>query len=175
MKKYFSQAIAELLELSSSAEIRINVMAITRLLLQQCCYAMIEWLASRALSQDMLPQQELLESLRMPSDGSLVECLEELLYRCERAGWIGIGSIPSLPIEKRSKADSLCKDRSSNIDGLLRTLVTIRNDGGEGHGLPGGFDSPAEIDAVRAINKALAPVLPRAAIGTDRKRVAKAH
>jgi tetratricopeptide (TPR) repeat protein len=167
MKKYFEQAIAELVELHSSAEIRINVMAITRLLLQQCCYAMLEWLASRALSQDMLPQHELLESLRMPSDGSLVECLEELLYRCERAGWTGVGTIPSLSVEKRSKAASLCKDRSSNIDGLLRALVTIRNDGGEGHGLPGGFDSPAEIDAVRVISKALAPVLPRIHLGSD--------
>jgi tetratricopeptide (TPR) repeat protein len=161
MKRYFEDSIAELPGLTSPAEVRINVLAITRLLLQQCCYAMVEWLASRPLSQDMLPQPDLLDSLRMPSDGSLVECLEELLYRCERAGWTGVGSIPSLPVDRRSKAKTLCKDRSSNIDGLLRALVEIRNDGGEGHGLPGGFDSPAEIDAVRAITKALTPILPR--------------
>jgi tetratricopeptide (TPR) repeat protein len=168
MKQYFDRAIAELPDLTSSAEIRINVLAITRLLLQQCCYAMVEWLSSRPLTPNMLPQQELLDSLRMPADGSLVECIEELFFRCERAGWTGIGSIPSLPLDKRSKARTLCKDRPSNIDGLLRALVTIRNDGGEGHGLPGGFDSPAEIDAARVISKALAPVLPWAtSSGTD--------
>jgi len=37
----------------------------------------------------------------------------------------------------------------------------MRNNGGEGHGLPGGFKTAAEIDALVFISNALAPVTPR--------------
>ena len=162
MQKYFDQCVSELAEMTSPLEVRTNVLSLARLALQQCCYGMVEWLAKQSLTLEMLPEEASMRSLMSPTDGALVDALEELLFRCERAGWTGVGMLLARRLERGSKAKSLCKGRPPTIDGLLRALVAIRNDGGEGHGLPGEYDSVAETDAIRAIGRCLLPVMPSA-------------
>jgi hypothetical protein len=160
MQSYFDKCAAELDGMSSPLEVRTNVLALTRLALQQCCYGMVEWLTKQSLTLEMLPEESCMRSLMSPTDGTLVDALEELLFRCERAGWTGIGTLLARRLERESKAKSLFKGRPPTIDGLLRSLVAIRNDGGEGHGLPGEYDPAAEIDAIRAIGTCLSLVMP---------------
>jgi tetratricopeptide (TPR) repeat protein len=145
---------------TSPIEVRLNVVATVRQLLQQCSYSMIEWLSTRKIDATGLPSEELLGSLRQPTDGTLVDAVEELLYLCERAGWLGIAAIPAKFLDKSCPAKSLCTDQPQNIDGLLRSIVEMRNDGAEGHGLPGGYNPAAEISALRELIDAFSPVLP---------------
>lgn len=161
MRAYLEGCIAEAKACTSPAEIRIHVIAILRLILQHCCYGMVQWLSAMRPPPSGLPPASLVDSLKEPSDGTLVEAVEDLLYWCERAGWSGIATIPSQEIPPASPASILCGDRPSDLDSLLRSLVALRNDGAEGHGLPGGYNPQAEIAAIEVIIQLLSPVLPQ--------------
>src|SRR5689334_6437328 len=95
MREYFENSIEEISGCSSAAEVRVNVIATTRLLLQQSCYGLLEWLSAKRPVPEIQPAHSLLQSMRVPSDGTLVEALEELLYCCERSGWTGAAMLPS--------------------------------------------------------------------------------
>lgn len=160
MKDIFEQYARELEQTTSPLEVRVNVVATVRQLLQHCSYPMIEWLSTRQLDTSGLPSQQLIDSMRKPSDGTLVDAVEELLYLCERAGWLGIAAIPSKALVRNSAANTLCTDQPRTVDGLLRSIVTMRNNGAEGHGLPGDYNPVAEVAALRELIVAFSDVLP---------------
>ena len=88
-------------------------------------------------------------------------------------GWSGVARILIKSTEQRPAA-LICIAHPKNLQGLLRAVVWLRNDGAEGHGLVGGYQREAEIDALHFLLHSLLPVLPvlsangKASIGENR-------
>lgn len=166
MKNYFASALAEIQDCNSDVECRVRIISAIRLLLQQVTYGLLEWISQQSPSSDLQPDQNIIHGLRAPADGALVDGFEAVLITCEKMGWSGVSRVLVMPTEQRP-ATLLCNSYPKNLQGLLRAVVWLRNDGAEGHGLVGGYQREAEIDALRFLLEHLAPVLP--IIGTDGK------
>ena len=160
MKQYFSSEALRFRGIASDAEVRLHVVSTVRLLMQQVCFGLFEWVGTRVASGDVQISSELIDAMRSPSDGQLVTCLEELLIACEQLGWTGASRCLVAPIPEGAPCLSLCDDSNLTITGLLRGLVELRNNGAEGHGLVGGFDRQAELSALDTAIEMLAPLLP---------------
>lgn len=173
MKKYFDKVHSEISLCSSDIECRVRVVSNIRLLLQQVTYGLLEWLSNRAPAMEQQPDTAIVQSLRAPADGALVDALEALVISCEQTGWRGISRLLVRQIDDRPSG-RLCNSAQKTTIGLLRGIVSLRNDGAEGHGLVGGYDREAELDALRFLIDILAPALPvlapdgvSASIGTE--------
>lgn len=173
MKDYFVGILSEIEECTSKVECRVRVIVSIRLLLQQATYGLLEWVSQQSPSPELQPDHQVIQALRSPADGALVEGFEALLITCEKMGWSGIARILVVPTEQRP-ATLICQTYPKNVQGLLRAVVWLRNDGAEGHGLVGGYQREAEIDALRFLIDKLSPVLPKimadgnVSIGIDR-------
>lgn len=140
-------------------------MSCIRLLLQQVVYGLLEWVSQQRPESEFQPDQQIIQALRSPADGSLVDALDAMIISCEQLGWVGVSRLLVRPIQDRP-AKKLCGKNASNLLGLLRGIVLIRNDGAEGHGLIGGYDREAELDALLFLIDNLSIVLP--VIASDR-------
>lgn len=142
-------------------------MSCIRLLLQQVTYGLLEWVSQQQPALELQPDQQVIQALRSPADGSLVDALEALLVSCEQLGWAGAARLITRAAQDRP-AERLCGVNPKTLLGLLRGIVLIRNDGAEGHGLIGGYDREAELDALQFLIENLSPVTPViASNGTD--------
>lgn len=173
MNPYFSNALLEIQKCQSEVECRVRVISTIRLLLQQVTYGLLEWISQQSPPDEAQPEQTIIQALRAPADGALVDGLEAMLITAEKMGWAGISRILVKSVGDRL-ASQICGTNTKNVQGLLRAMVSLRNDGAEGHGLIGGYQKDAEIDALRFLLETLSPVLPilspdgRATIGSDR-------
>lgn len=175
MKKHFEEMLAEAEHCASEVECRLRVVSTIRLLLQQTTYSLVEWISSREPDLAAQPDTRVIESLAtVPADGDLVDALESLIISAEKTGWSGISKALTFSVSDRP-ASRICNGGPKTIMGLLRGLVFLRNDGAEGHGLIGGYERDAEVDALRATIEALSKVIPileadgtTACIGADR-------
>lgn len=139
---------------------RVFVMSSVRHLLQMTNYSLLEWIAARNPGPELYPSAEVLKELQAPSDGGLVDALESLLICAEQNGWSGVFRPLISAIEDSDGCSDLCGDQPRTLSGLLRALVELRNDGGEGHGLPGGYRRAEEEAALRFVIDKLAEVIP---------------
>ncbi len=150
--------------LTSDAEKHLVTLGLIRIILQHACILLVEEiLRIRKANPDVTLQRTPLplEALRSPSDGTLAAILSELLIVAENDGWNGVSRsfFESEEIDRPCKNFSVSKE--VNVESVLRGLVASRNDGVEGHGLPGDYDSIADFDAVQFIAARLSHVLPR--------------
>lgn len=159
MQKFFHSLSMELASCTNDAECRVRFISGLRLLLQQTDYALLEWISTRNLKQEQQPAQKYVQALIQPTDGSLVDALEALLISAEQAGWSGASRALFLPLSGRPAA-RICDNGDATFAGLLRNVVARRNDGAEGHGLPGGYDREAECDALVFLLSALENFIP---------------
>ncbi|QCP62314.1 hypothetical protein [Pantoea sp. SO10] len=159
MKDYFFNIQEKIETCSSDVECRVRAVACIRLLLQQVTYGLLEWVSKQRPNNELQPEHSIIQSLRAPADGSLVDALETLLISCEQLGWAGVSRILLKRVSDRA-AVRICSKGQNTLIGLLRCLVLMRNDGAEGHGLVGGYDREAELDALKFIVESLLPVLP---------------
>lgn len=159
MKKYFDKLRQEISQCSSEVECRVRVVSSVRLLLQQVTYGLLEWITKQHPAPELQPDHLFIQSLRSPADGSLVDALEAMLISCEQLGWAGVARLLIRPVVNRP-ASRICGTNPKTILGLLRGIVFLRNDGAEGHGLVGGYDREAELDALHVLVDELAIVLP---------------
>ena len=174
MKSYFDKIQVEIGQCTSDVECRVRIVSCIRLLLQQVTYGLLEWVSQQRPTTDLQPDQAIIQALRSPADGSLVDALEALLISCEQLGWTGAARILVKRISDRP-GSKICGQGQNTLLGLLRGFVLIRNDGAEGHGLVGGYDREAELDALQFVIDNLFSVLPTlagdgitASIGGDR-------
>ena len=174
MRQRFENMLAEIARTTSDLEVRVHVVSTVRMVLQHCCYGALEWIVSRKPTVDAQPDTTILKGLREPTDGTLVEVLEQLLFYCERLGWLGVAALPYRAISRPSACKRLIEGHSATLDGLLRSLVAIRNDGGEGHGLPGDYDREAELSALQEVVDGLGPFMPVEDIQTGRLTIGPA-
>lgn len=163
MKGYFDLSHNEIGRCSSDVECRVRVVACIRLLLQQVTYGLLEWVSKQHPLPEFQPDHQVIQALRSPADGALVDALEALLISCEQLGWAGVSRLLVKPVQHRS-ATKLCGKNPETLLGLLHGIVLLRNDGAEGHGLVGGYERDAELDALRFLIDNLSIVLPTLAV-----------
>ncbi|WP_139093469.1 M48 family metallopeptidase [Delftia sp. JD2] len=176
MNNHFDSMLLEIEQCKSDVECRVRIVSCIRLLLQQIDYGLLEWISQQQPSIEFQPDQFVLDALRAPADGSLVDALEALLISAEQLGWVGVARILATSSHGRP-AEKICGDQPRTLLGLLRGMVSIRNNGAEGHGLVGGYARDVELDALRFVIDGLADVTPiladdgvQAAIGPERLR-----
>jgi uncharacterized protein YegP (UPF0339 family)/tetratricopeptide (TPR) repeat protein len=160
MHSYFKKAAEHARNLDNDAEARLVTISTLRLYLQQVVFGLLEWVGSEKPDADRQPDEELLRKLRAPTDGTLVEALEILTVCCEQLGWTGISRLGTRPLPT-PLLENAAEGFSPTTFGLLRALVSMRNNGAEGHGLLGGFDRSAEYAALAHIIETFSPALPR--------------
>lgn len=124
-------------------------------------YGLLEWIAARVPEPETQPPRQTIADLQAPSDGALVEALESLLISAEQNGWTGAYRPLIREVGESDGCLALCADYSSDLAGLLRAMVAMRNDGGEGHGLPGGYRRSDEEAAFRFVLESLDEIIPR--------------
>jgi hypothetical protein len=131
--------------------------------LQHVCLVLAEVILEKrrraAIRRDEAPLP--ISSLRMPADGTLVAAALDMLVTAENENLTGY----SKPIWKDSAEDRPCwsllaHSERRNADRLMQALVSMRNDGVEGHGIAGENDGIAEADAVLYLIEAFTPLLP---------------
>lgn len=153
----------ELLRLPSTPEQRAATTSLFRLLLQHVCLVLAEVILEKrrraAVRRDEAPLP--IASLRMPADGTLVAAALDMLVIAENEHLTGY----SKPIWKENTEQRPCwnllgKSERRNAERLMQTLVALRNDGVEGHGIAGSNDFLAESDAILFLIDAFTPLLP---------------
>ncbi|MHB1955823.1 MAG: tetratricopeptide repeat protein [Sulfobacillus sp.] len=167
MEAYFSTEIEVIKSSSSNIERRIRIIALSRLGFQQIAYGLLEWISNQKPIPELRPNEQILTSLKTPADGSLVDAIESLLFCCERLGWSGCSRVLLRVIPPDRPAAELCQENQQNVIGLLHALVALRNDGAEGHGIIGGYNSAAEIDALIFLHDSLKHLIPARDDGND--------
>jgi hypothetical protein len=162
MHQYFTNEISRFELIASDAELRINIIANLRLLLQQIDYGLLEWIVKKRPAQEFQPSKDLVDALYQPADGTLVDALEGLLICCEQLGWAGAcrAILLNIPIDNPA-LDLVGAERAPTLIELLRAFIEIRNGGAEGHGLPGGYKRVQEIAAYAFIVNGLQSFIPK--------------
>jgi hypothetical protein len=161
MKGHFLKRVAGAGEISAPGDLRLHVVSSIRLLLQQAVYGLLEWCSKQPTKEGAFLPADLIDDLIAPSDGTLIDALESIAIYCEQLGWSGVTRHLFSPISEEAACRSLCADGGSSVASLLRGLVRLRNDGAEGHGLAGDYDTNAEKDCLAEAVKNLSPLLPR--------------
>lgn len=161
MRSYFANIGLKIGGIPSEVEARVVVISSIRHLLQVVNYSLLEWIAARNPEPELQPPREILQELLAPSDGTLVDGLEALLICAEQNGWSGAFRPLVKPVDESDGCVEICGTHPQTLSGLLRALVEIRNDGGEGHGLPGGYRRNEEKAALDFVIAALDEVMPK--------------
>lgn len=168
MKALLDARIRGAEQLKNEENVRAAVLGIMRITLQHSCVVLGEWIAN-TLREDPAKLQCFtgvdLKDFVAPADGELVSLLSELLVAVENMGWKSAGRLywETAPLPEALKR--LVGKSKANVETVLLAFVRERNDGVEGHGLPGGYDPEADVAVVRNLVAKAAPFLP--AIASD--------
>ncbi|WP_167336074.1 ATP-binding protein, partial [Paraburkholderia bannensis] len=149
--------------LASGPERRAAHTAVFRILVQHVCLVLAELILEMRRRTPTRQNESPLpvESLRMPADGTLVSAILDLLVIAENEHLPGYSrAIWKDSSENRNCWSILPAGQRKNAERLMQTLVTVRNDGVEGHGIAGEGDYDAESDAIRFLLEKFAPLLP---------------
>lgn len=172
MKNRLLKLLEDSQALVSDAERRNAHIAMLRMLLQHSCLTLAEIILEkrrRSKRQDIGYKRLPIDSLYAPSDGTLFSALLEMLVTAANENLSNYTKSVWLDsTDDRHCWRLLQRTERKNAERLISTLIVLRNDGVEGHGLPGENDIEAECDALRYIVEALGPVLPRMAENNSR-------
>lgn len=160
MKDYFEGLVSASNEIAADGDMRLHVVSSIRLLLQQLVFGMLEWASVQPSREGVFLRAGLASELTHASDGTLVDALEEVAIYCEQLGWQGASRPLFTPIGDAAPCRELCGSTDGTTSSLLRGMVRLRNDGAEGHGLPGDYRRDAERDCLRTVVEHLACLLP---------------
>lgn len=163
MKRRLLELHSNAVSLASGPEQRAATTALFRILMQHVCLVLAEVILEKrrraAVRRDEAPLP--IASLRMPADGTLVAAALDMLVTAENENLTGY----SRPIWRESREERPCwgllgTSEKRSADRLMTAIVSIRNDGVEGHGIAGENDAAAESDAVLYLIEAFSPLLP---------------
>jgi len=163
MHKLLTSRIKAAEQLKDPAHIRIAVLGIFRITMQHACVSIGEWIV-RAL-HDRPSQLSGYTSVDIamysqPADGALVKLLSQLLVAAENIGWRSVGRQYWTQIELPEELRKLTGTARANMETILSAFVQSRNDGAEGHGLPGGYNPQTDIAVAQALIHSLTNILP---------------
>lgn len=156
-------------QLKDPAHVRIAILGIFRIAMQHACVSLGEWIvhairtdSSRIASYTTVD----ISSFSQPADGSLVSLLSQLLVAAENIGWRSVGRQYWEQVELSGELRLLTTRSRANTESVLLSFVRNRNDGAEGHGLPGGYDPKIDVAVARTLLKSISHVLPIASKDT---------
>lgn len=155
---------ADAAKLSSGPERRAATTALFRILLQHVCLILAEVIIEKRRRTSIRKNEPPLpiSSLRMPADGTLVAAALDMLVIAENEHLSGYSkSVWKDSNESRPCWGLLGPTERRNAERLMQTLVSIRNDGVEGHGISGDNNVTAESDAVLYLIEAFTKLLPQ--------------
>ncbi len=153
-------------QLKNAENVRAAVLGLMRITLQHACVVLGEWIAN-TLRADPSKLQNFtgvdLKDFVAPADGDLVSLLSELLVAVENIGWKSAGRHywETAPLSEPLKR--LVGKSKANVETVLLAFVRERNDGVEGHGLPGDYDPESDVAVIRSLITRAAPFLPTVA------------
>lgn len=152
-------------KLDSPIEVRNILIALFRIVLQHANISITEWvIEKRKISSEKsvasigLP----IDDLRTPSDGTLQRTLSELMVIAENEGWHQVSRAYWTSVSSSRPCTRLLQSGARlSCERIIGRIIEIRNNGAEGHGIPGDYDPEAEIDAISFILDSLQHVLPK--------------
>ncbi len=163
MQKILEARIKGAEQLKDPAHVRIAVLGIFRIAMQHACVALGEWIVSALREHpSRLSGYTSVDigSFSQPADGSLVSLLSQLFVAAENVGWRSVGRHYWEQVELPEELRPLTGTSRANLETVLMAFVRSRNDGAEGHGLPGGYNPRTDIAVVRALLRGVTSVLP---------------
>lgn len=166
MHKILDARIKGAEQLKDPAHVRIAVLGIFRIAMQHACVALGEWIvgALREHPSRLSGYTSVdIGSFSQPADGSLVSLLSQLFVAAENVGWRSVGRHYWEQVELPDELRPLTGTSRANLETVLMAFVRSRNDGAEGHGLPGGYSPRTDVAVVRALLRGASSVLPVAA------------
>jgi archaellum biogenesis ATPase FlaH len=150
-------------QLKDPAHVRVAVLGIFRITMQHACVALGEWIvgALREHPSRLSGYTSVdIAAYSQPADGSLVSLLSQLLVAAENVGWRSVGRQYWEQVNLPEELRLLTGSARANLETVLTAFVRTRNDGAEGHGLPGGYSPQTDIAVVRALLQGVTGILP---------------
>ncbi len=170
MLRLLDTRIKDAEKLKDAAHLRSATLGLYRIIMQHACVTLGEWLSNHLREHpDQLAKYTPVDvnAFTAPSDGTLIDLLSQLLVAAENLNWRSAGK----PFWKQQKLApelrSLASAAAANLETVLRAFVRSRNDGAEGHGLPGGYTPNVDIAVLRALLQGVERLLPVANKETD--------
>jgi len=171
MKKLIEEQIEKLSLLENASDCRLAVLGLYRIAMQHACISLTEWLINEEnlRSERVFSQSDIeFSDFSSATDGSFISMLSQLLLMAENLGWASVGRKYWEPINTPNHLLPLIGAKKARIESILSKFVRERNEGGEGHGLAGGYDKEGDIVLLRILLEKLSPLLPRAETTTDK-------
>ncbi|WP_142098552.1 tetratricopeptide repeat protein [Bordetella hinzii] len=163
MYKLLANRIKAAEQLKDPAHVRIAVLGIFRITMQHACVTLGEWIV-RALRENPARLSSYtsvdIAMFAQPADGALVSLLSQLLVAAENIGWRSVGRHYWEQTELPAELRQLTGTTRANLETILTAFVRSRNDGAEGHGLPGGYSPQTDVAVVQTLIRCLAGILP---------------
>lgn len=171
MKKILENQIASISLLDNSSDCRLAVLGLYRIIMQHACISLLEWLINESSrrSDRVFSQSDLeLSDFSSATDGTFINILSQLLLMAENLGWASVGRKYWEPIATPPHLLPLVRTKKARIETILSQFVRARNEGGEGHGLLGGYDKKGDIELLRTLLEKTSPLIPHADLATDK-------
>ncbi len=171
MHKLLESRIKAAEQLKEPAHVRMAVLGIFRITMQHACVSLGEWIVgtlrehpSRLSGYTSVD----VAAFAQPADGSLVSLLSQLLVAAENVGWRSVGKTYWEQSELSEELRQLTGSSRANLETILSAFIRTRNDGAEGHGLPGEFNTKTDVAVARALIRGVEKVLPLTSKEQDR-------
>lgn len=170
MQKLMEARIKSAEQLKDPAHVRFAILGIFRIAMQHACVTLGEWVV-QALREDSSRLSLLtpvdLNAFKQPADGTLISLLSQLVVAAESIGWKSVGRHYWEKAEVSTELRPLVGSARANLENVLHKFVQSRNDGGEGHGLAGGWTPAIDVAVARLMLKGIANFLPTVVKGDN--------
>ena len=160
MKKMFQSMVNEVSDPHlSGGEVRLAMLGLIRMMAQHAIVVLAEWIIIQPKRLDHSCTE--FTDVACATNGKLAELLGSYLVTAEKLGWNNIAK--TILFARMDASDAISKmvgRRDPNLDDLLKALVWSRNEGAEGHGLPGNYDRELDIELLQITLLKLKPLFP---------------
>lgn len=169
MRKILAQRIAEAQTLDSEAAKSNAALGLYRVMMQHALIGLYEWcvVAIRAGSSRPEGIELPVGEVRKPTDGGIISAVSELLVIAENLGWKNVTNAWWEASDDQRPCWRLLDGGRRNVDNLLSSFARRRNNG-IGHGLPGNYDSEADLDLLLFVMERIGHVMPEFMPATNR-------
>lgn len=171
MHKVLEARVKAAEQLKDPAHVRVAALGLFRITMQHACVSLGEWIVSTLREHPTRISSYTsvdIGTFTQPADGTLVSLLSQLLIAAENLGWRSAGRAYWEQKDLSPPLRTLTSSARANVESVLLAFVRSRNDGAEGHGLPGAYDPEIDIAVLRTLLAAVERVLPVSAKDHDR-------
>ena len=141
-----------------TGEVRLATLGLIRIMTQHAIVVLAEWIALQPKRSDRSCPE--FTDVATATNGILAELLGNYLLTAERAGWNNVATTLFGRMHATDAVFEMVERRDPNLDDLFRALVRSRNEGAEGHGLPGNCIREVDLALLRITFERLKPLFP---------------